>query len=143
MADGTANIVYAVGDSQRQWQRHDATIVGNTLRVARATYELTGNDQLDATYEGDNGRSRATMSRIELAYLTRTGATIWQNRLTPPASATALPPWRFAVPPSPFVARAQQPACGIPRPSFAEPGCGSFSRVPSGPRGGRFCRGPE
>src|SRR6516164_6135630 len=83
MADGTANIVYAVGDNaaanvRRQWQRGDATIVGNTLRVARATYELTGNDQLDATYESDNGRSRATMSRIELAYLTRTGATISQ-----------------------------------------------------------------
>src|SRR6516162_2131010 len=76
MADGTANIVYAVGDARRQWQRGDATIVGNTLRVARATYELTGNDQLDATFEGDNGRSRATMSRIELAYLTRPGATI-------------------------------------------------------------------
>jgi hypothetical protein len=78
MADGTANIVYAVGDARRQWQRGDATIVGNTLRVARATYELTANDQLDATYEGDNGRSRATMSRIELAYLTRPGATISQ-----------------------------------------------------------------
>jgi hypothetical protein len=68
-ADGTANIVYAIGDNpaanvRRQWRRGDATIVGNTLRVARASYELTGNDQLDATYEGDNGRPRATMSRI-------------------------------------------------------------------------------
>src|SRR6516162_9787652 len=43
-----------------------------------ATYELTGNVQLDATYETDNGRSRAMMSRIELADLTRPGATISQ-----------------------------------------------------------------
>src|SRR5215467_2332439 len=40
MADGTANIVYAVGDNpaanvRRQWQRGDATIVGNTLHVER------------------------------------------------------------------------------------------------------------
>jgi putative ABC transport system substrate-binding protein len=111
MADGTANIVYAVGDNpaanvRRQWRRREATIVGNTLRVAQqatqATYELTGNDQLDAAFEANNGgRSRATMSRIELADLTRPGATISQ-RLTPPAPAAALPLW-------PPVARAQQP----------------------------------
>jgi hypothetical protein len=110
-ADGTANIVYAVGDNpaanvRRQWQRRDATIVGNTLRVERfATYELTGNGLLDATFEPSNGRSRATMSRIELADLTRPGATISQWP-TPPAPATALLP-------SPLVARAQQRAMPV------------------------------
>jgi putative ABC transport system substrate-binding protein len=81
MADGNANVVYAVGDNpaanvRRQWHRYDATIVGNTLRVRFATYELTGNGKLDATYEASNGRANATMSRIELADLTRPGATI-------------------------------------------------------------------
>jgi putative tryptophan/tyrosine transport system substrate-binding protein len=109
MADGTTNIVYAVGDNpafnvRRQWVRREATIVGNTLRVAQlATYELTGNGQLDATYETNNGRGpRATMSRIELADLTRPGATISQNKPSPPAPATVLP----LLPP---VARALQP----------------------------------
>jgi putative tryptophan/tyrosine transport system substrate-binding protein len=108
MADGTANIVYAVGDNpaayvRRQWVRREATIVGNTLRVAQlATYELTGNGQLDATYETNKGRSLATMSRIELADLTRLGATTSQNRLTPPTSKAALPPWSL-------VGRTQQP----------------------------------
>jgi putative tryptophan/tyrosine transport system substrate-binding protein len=86
MADGNANVVYAVGDYpaanvRRQWTRHDATIVGNTLRVEEfggwfATYELTGDGKLDATYEAGNPRPRATMLRIELADLTRSGETI-------------------------------------------------------------------
>jgi ABC-type uncharacterized transport system substrate-binding protein len=82
MADGNANVVYAVGDNpaanvRRQWHRHDAAIVGNTLRVERlATYELAGNGHLDATFEAGNLRPRATMSRIELADLTRPGKTI-------------------------------------------------------------------
>jgi putative tryptophan/tyrosine transport system substrate-binding protein len=106
MADGTANIVYAIGDNpaanvRRQWQRGDATIVGNTLRLKSATYELTGNGQLDATYEAS---IRATMSRIELADLTRPGATISQ---WPPALLVEdVPPW-------PRVARAQQPAMPV------------------------------
>ncbi len=83
MAGGSANVVYAVGDNpaanvRRQWHRHKATISGNTLRIERfATYELTGNGKLDATYQAGNGRARATMSRIELADLTRPGAIAW------------------------------------------------------------------
>jgi putative tryptophan/tyrosine transport system substrate-binding protein len=82
MADGNANVVYAVGDNPaanvlRQSTRYDATIVGNTLRIERfATYELASDGKLDATYEASNGRSYATMSRIELADLTRPGETI-------------------------------------------------------------------
>src|SRR5262249_26871521 len=79
MADGKANVVYAVGDNaavRRQWQRLGATIVGNMLFVGAATYELTDDGKLDATYEANNRRSRATMSRIELADLTRPGKTI-------------------------------------------------------------------
>jgi putative tryptophan/tyrosine transport system substrate-binding protein len=81
MADGNASVVYAVGDNpaayvRRQWTRHDATIVGNTLRVERlATYELTGDGKLAAIYErGD--RPHARMSRIEVADLMRPGKTI-------------------------------------------------------------------
>jgi putative tryptophan/tyrosine transport system substrate-binding protein len=88
MADGKANVIYAVGDNavmRRQWQRLDGTIVGNALFVRSATYELTGDGKLDATYEAGNLRPRATMSRIELADLTRPGATIWQNKPIPPA----------------------------------------------------------
>src|SRR5262249_32638513 len=84
---------YAVGDSKvvrRQWTRRDATIVGNRLFVGAttyATYELTDDGKLDATYDASNGRSRATMSRIELADLMRPGATFWQNKSIPPAPA--------------------------------------------------------
>jgi putative tryptophan/tyrosine transport system substrate-binding protein len=109
MADGTANIVYALGDNdvvRRQWRRAGATIVGNTLRASRVTYELTGNGQLDSTLEYSSWRSRATMSTIELADLLRPGATIWQNNPTPPAPAPALSPW-------PLVPRAQQPAMPV------------------------------
>jgi hypothetical protein len=107
MADGTANIIYAVGDNpaanvRREWYRAVATIVGNTLSARSATYELTDNGQLDATFEVGKGPSRATMSRIELADLTRLGATLSQNSLTPPTSKAALPPWSL-------VGRAQQP----------------------------------
>src|SRR5260370_14168952 len=83
MAGGSANVVYAVGDNpaanvRRQWDRHKATISGNTPRRGRfATYELPVNGKLDATYQAGNGRARATMSRIELADLTRPGAIAW------------------------------------------------------------------
>jgi hypothetical protein len=69
MADGKANVVYAVGDNavvRRQWTRHDATIVGNTLFVGSATYatyELTDDGKLDATYEANNGRRSAPRCR--------------------------------------------------------------------------------
>jgi len=87
LADGSANVVYAVGESpaanvRPQWRRLNATIVGNTLRVGRfATYELAGNGKLDATYDASNGRSRATMSKIDLADLIRPGVKInWSGR---------------------------------------------------------------
>jgi dienelactone hydrolase len=82
MADGNADVIYAVGDNpaanvRRQWRRHKATISGNTLQVDPfATYELTSNGRLDATYQARNGRSRARMSRIELGDLMRAGAAI-------------------------------------------------------------------
>jgi hypothetical protein len=64
MADGTANIVYAVGDNpaanvQRRWGRLVATIVGNTLRAGFATYELTV--ILEARNEFDIDAALATL----------------------------------------------------------------------------------
>jgi hypothetical protein len=81
--DGEASVVYAIGDSPaanitRQWSRHKGTVSGDTLTLAGnfATYQLTTAEMLLATYQRGQGRSHATMTRIELAALTRPGATI-------------------------------------------------------------------
>jgi len=53
-------------------------VSGDTLTLAGnfATYQLTAAEMLLATYQRGQGRSHATMTRIELAALTRPGATI-------------------------------------------------------------------
>jgi dienelactone hydrolase len=87
-ADGAARVVYAVGDNAatgivRQWQRRQATIWGDTLTIAgvfTTTYTLRPPDRLTANFRLGSGVSEATLSRIDLADLTRPGAGIaWTN----------------------------------------------------------------
>jgi pimeloyl-ACP methyl ester carboxylesterase len=87
--DGTARVVYATGDNpffgiQRMWSRHKATVTEHRLTIAEAgfsaTYELSGDGALKATYARGNVRSRATMAREDLAVLTRPGAVVQWTR---------------------------------------------------------------
>src|SRR5215467_13960702 len=79
--DGTARVVYAIGDNpffgiQRNWSRHTATATEHRLTIAEAgfsaTYESDGG-ALNATYARGSARSRATMTRADLAALTTPG----------------------------------------------------------------------
>lgn len=83
--DGTAHVVYAIGDNpafgiRRAWSRHTATVSGSRLTLATAgfsvTYELTAQDALAATYMRGDIRSRAIMARADLAALTKPGALV-------------------------------------------------------------------
>lgn len=76
-ADGEARVVWAFSDDS-EWDREVGTVSGDTLTVGcgLAKYKLTATDSLLATFECLTHVSRARMSRIELAALTRPGATI-------------------------------------------------------------------
>jgi hypothetical protein len=100
-ANGNASVVYAYGDNPaakvgRGWDRLNATISGDTLRIEGsdayrfvATYRFIGFEKLIADYQSPNGRGRATMSKIELADLTRPGVKInWSGR-NPAQTSTA------------------------------------------------------
>jgi dienelactone hydrolase len=83
-ANGAARVVYAVGDNagagiRRQWRRHQATISGDTLTIAgvfTATYALRPPDRLTANYRLGSAVSEATLSRVDMADLTRPQAPI-------------------------------------------------------------------
>ncbi|MGH6869059.1 MAG: hypothetical protein ACREDA_09390, partial [Methylocella sp.] len=84
-ADGEARVVFANGDSPfndpifaREWSREEGTVSSDTLTLADdiATYKLTAADMLLATFNCFQPGYHARMSRIELAALTRPGATI-------------------------------------------------------------------
>jgi hypothetical protein len=99
-----------------------ATIDGNTLRVEPsagsigpfATYELTRDGKLDATFEAGNLRPRATMSRIELADLTRPGKTIaWTSEFlgtAPKENGKAIRPEK---PRAPLAQQSKVPVVGV------------------------------
>jgi dienelactone hydrolase len=82
--NGAARVVYAVGNNTgagtgRQWQRYQATISGDTLTIAgvfTATYTLRPPDRLTANFRLATAISEATLSRIDLADLTRPRASI-------------------------------------------------------------------
>src|SRR5690348_14671800 len=87
--DGTARVVYAVGDNpffgiQRTWRRHQATVTEHRLTIAEAgfsaIYEPSNGGALNATYARGNARSRATMTRADLAALTRPGTVVQWTR---------------------------------------------------------------
>ncbi|MGH6838681.1 MAG: alpha/beta hydrolase family protein [Methylocella sp.] len=84
-ADGEARVVWANGDPPfdviggmcvREWSREEGTVSGDTLTLDLATYKLTAADMLLARFICFQPPSQARMSRIELAELTRPGATI-------------------------------------------------------------------
>jgi dienelactone hydrolase len=84
-ADDAARVVYAWGDYasvgiKRAWSRHTATVSGRRLTIATAgfsaTYELTDQDALVATYVRGHARSRAIMARADFAALTKPGAVV-------------------------------------------------------------------
>lgn len=87
--DGTARVVYSIGDNPRlgiqpAWNRYKATVTQDRLTIVEAgfsaTYELSSVSALKATYARGNVRSRATMSRADLAALTRPGAVVSWTR---------------------------------------------------------------
>src|SRR5260370_33344328 len=83
--DGTARVVYAIGDNpafgiRRAWSRHTATASGRRLTIAEAgfsaTYDLTDRQVLQATYARGGIRSQATLVKADVAVLTKPGAVV-------------------------------------------------------------------
>lgn len=83
--DGTAPVVYAIGDNplfriRRMWVRRTGTISGTRLTIGgaafSAVYDLTDTSTLKATYTRGNISSRATMTRADLASLLKPGAVV-------------------------------------------------------------------
>ena len=84
-ADGTAALIYAVGDHalwriRRGWWRFGGRVEGNRLRIegriTEITYELAPSGRLLATYARRNQRSRAVLTRQKLAELRQPGAKV-------------------------------------------------------------------
>jgi hypothetical protein len=78
--DGTARVVYAIGDSpyagiQPRWLRFEGIVSGRTLKVTgqgfSSTYEMADDGSLKARFERGANASSATMTRADLASLTR------------------------------------------------------------------------
>jgi dienelactone hydrolase len=83
--DDTAGVVYAWGDNasvgiKRAWTRHTATVSERRLTIATAafsaTYELTDQNGLAATYARGNISAQAAMARVDFAALTIPGALV-------------------------------------------------------------------
>lgn len=80
-ADGEARVVFASSNSS-EWSREEGRLAGDTLSLDEGlvTYKLTATDRLLAEFECFTHVAQARMSRIELAALTRLGATIdWSD----------------------------------------------------------------
>jgi dienelactone hydrolase len=84
-ADGSARVVYAIGDNpwfgiKREWSRHDATLSGRRLTISEArfsaTYDLNDRGGLGATFTHGTLVSKATMTKMDLGALTKPGAVI-------------------------------------------------------------------
>jgi dienelactone hydrolase len=87
--DGTARVVYAVGDNpyigiKQRWLRLEGTVSGRTLKVTgtsfSATYDMTGDGGLKAHYERGSNVANANMIRADLASLTRADAVVAWTR---------------------------------------------------------------
>jgi hypothetical protein len=98
-ADGLARVVYAIGDNpwlgiQRAWSRHEATVNGRRLTISEvgfsATYDLSDQDRLSATYTRGQIVSHAAMTKSDLATLTIPGAVVAWTRGTSEVLRTAL-----------------------------------------------------
>src|SRR5262249_47254531 len=91
--------IYAVGDNpsfniQRTWRRHKGTVTEQRLTITEAgfsaTYELSGDGALSATYARGDNRSRATMARADFAAMTKAGAVVRWTRGRSELVATGL-----------------------------------------------------
>ena len=87
--DGKARIVYAIGENPYfgitpRWLRLDAVVSGRTLKIEgkgfSATYELADNGNLKAHYQRGNSTSHATMTKTDLAALTKPDASVAWTR---------------------------------------------------------------
>ncbi len=81
-ADGSARVVYAIGDNpwlgiRRAWSRYEATVAGRRLTISEAgfsaTYDLNDEGGLSATYTRGQIVSHAAMTKTDLATLTVPG----------------------------------------------------------------------
>jgi pimeloyl-ACP methyl ester carboxylesterase len=88
-ADGSARVVYAIGDNRwlgirRAWSRHEATVAGRRLTISEAgfsaTYDLNDEGGLSATYTRGQIVSHAAMTKTDLATLTVPGAVVAWTR---------------------------------------------------------------
>jgi hypothetical protein len=84
-ADGSARIVYAIGDNpwleiRRGWSRHEATLSGRRLTISEAgfsaTYDRNDQGRLNATYTRGKIVSHAAMTKTDLTTLAVPGAVI-------------------------------------------------------------------
>ena len=90
-SDGKAKIIYAYGDAPfwgitRSWIRMSGTLKGNRLTVKgsqfQATYDLLGNNTLNAIYARGRSRSQATMRRLAVTKPSATTKVKWNNAET-------------------------------------------------------------
>jgi dienelactone hydrolase len=88
-ADGSARIVYGVGDEPafgiaRTYRRFDATVSGGTLELAAgafsARYELAPDNTLAGAFQRGATRSNARLSKIDGADLRPDAAIAWSRR---------------------------------------------------------------
>lgn len=84
--DGTARVIYAVGDNpnasvKRRWIRPPATVRDDTLTITgafTATYKLTTATTATASFQRRRGgRSQAEMTKIDVVALTTPGRTVF------------------------------------------------------------------
>jgi dienelactone hydrolase len=87
--DGTARLVYAVGDrsgaaGKRMWLRLEGIASGHTLNLQgmgfSVTYELNDSGRLKARFQLGDNISRASMTRADLAALTKPDAVVEWTR---------------------------------------------------------------
>lgn len=84
-ADGSARVIYAIGDNpwfgiKKSWSRHDATLSGRHLTISErwfsAIYEIDDLGGLNATYTRGKSVSHAAMTKMDLAAIMEPGAVI-------------------------------------------------------------------
>jgi len=84
-ADGSARVVYAIGDNpwigiRRGWSRYEAAVSGRRLTISEAgfsaTYDLTDQGGLNATYTRGKIVSYAAMTKTDLATLLEPDAVV-------------------------------------------------------------------
>jgi dienelactone hydrolase len=97
-SDGTARVIYAVGDNpnanvRRAWLRLPATLRDDTLTITgafTATYKLTTATTATASFQSGRGRSQAEMAKLDFAALTAPGRKVFVGDAESIMTATKL-----------------------------------------------------